>query len=243
MDRMGASIPLIYHILGIISINDHLIHSMTVRQVYFLTFMSLDIVTTQGKEFDIPHAKGIIAGSVGVLWPTRLIRPILVRLLSTYSTFTLDTPDPITSIAPPDSTISPYVMHTPRLEITTTHILYATMATQRTSSLASLGRSFPFALTTEIGTVDDSVVDRIGLVLWDSLAMCFPGLEKRRHISPDAGRVRGGNGDGMSIAWEETVTRILGVKGGVWVIEEMDVTVERVERTKGLKEFVGIFFG
>ncbi|PUU73968.1 hypothetical protein B9Z19DRAFT_494825 [Tuber borchii] len=80
---------------------------MTLRPVSFLAFMSLDIITTQGKEFDIPHAKGIIAGPAGALWPACLIHPIPARLLSTHPTFTLDTRTPVTSIAPLDSTLHP----------------------------------------------------------------------------------------------------------------------------------------
>ena len=52
-------------------------------------------------------------------------------------------------------------------------------------------------------------------------------------------------GDGMCAAWgaaEEVVARILGLEGGVGVIEEMDITVERVERAKGLEGLVGMFF-
>ena len=50
----------------------------------------------------------------------------------------------------------------------------------------------------------------------------------------------------MCAAWgavEEVIAGILGEEGGVGVIEEMDVTAERVERAKGLERLVRIFFG
>ncbi|PUU74195.1 FAD dependent oxidoreductase-domain-containing protein [Tuber borchii] len=274
------------------------------------------------QEFDIPHAKGIISGPAGALWPARLIHPILARLLSTHPTFTLDTRTPVTSIAPPDSTISPYVVHTPRGEITATHILHATngytanllpgltgallpvrgtMTAQSppTKILFHRNRSWQFqwdqgydyltslpdrtvmfggglrqALTTEIGTVDDSVVNVCTTVhlsgvlpaigvdtkvqkIWTGI-MGFSGdvlpwigevppeISGRRQGTGKEWVAAGYTGEGMCIAWgaaEEVVTRILGVKGGVGVIEEMDVTVERVERAKGLEKLVGMFFG
>lgn len=53
-------------------------------------------------------------------------------------------------------------------------------------------------------------------------------------------------GDGMCAAWgaaEEVVARILVMEGRVEIIEEIDVTVERVEKAKSLKGLVGMFFG
>ncbi|PUU73970.1 hypothetical protein B9Z19DRAFT_1196565 [Tuber borchii] len=91
------------------------------------------------------------------------------------------------------------------------------------------GRGLRQALATEIGTVDDSVVDKI----WTGI-MGFSGDVHAwtDEAPPDISGRR-----------EEVVARILGVKGGVRVIVEMDVTVARVERAKGLERFKGMFFG
>ncbi|PUU75215.1 hypothetical protein B9Z19DRAFT_1154638 [Tuber borchii] len=222
--------------------------------------------TYEGEE-----ARCIIAGPAGALGPARLIHPILARLLFTHPTFTLDSRAPVTSIAPPDSTISPNVVHTLQGEITATHILRTTNG--YTANLLP-GRCFPFALKTEIGTVDDSVVDVcttvhvsgvlpaigvdtkvqkiwIGIMRFSGDVLPWIG-EALAEIS---GRWQGTGkewvavgytGDGMCVAWgagKEVVTRIMGVKGGVGVIEEMDVTFERVERAKGLEGLVGVFLG
>ncbi|RPB03410.1 nucleotide-binding domain-containing protein [Choiromyces venosus 120613-1] len=130
------------------------------------------------------------------------------------------------------------------------------------------------ALTTELGTVDDSVVDvcttvhlsgvlpAIGLgttvqKIWTGI-MGFSGdvlpwigevpaeISGRQQGAGKEWVAAGYTGDGMCTAWgaaEEVVARILGLEGGVGVIEEMDVTVERAERAKGLEGLVGLFFG
>ncbi|CUS11023.1 unnamed protein product [Tuber aestivum] len=282
--------------------------------------------TYEGEEarqkFSTPHVKGIITGPAGALWPARLIHPILARLLSAHPTFTLDTCTPVTSITPPDSTTSSYVVRTPRGEIKATHILHATngytanLLPGLTGALLPIRgtmtaqsppperhfhahRSWQFsweqgydylttlpdrtvmfggglrqALRTEIGTVDDSVVElcttihlsgvlpAIGLdtrvqKIWTGI-MGFSGdvLPWVGEVPPEiSGRQQGVGkewvaagytGDGMCAAWgaaEEVVARILGLEGGMGVIKEMDVTVERVENAKRLEGLVGVFFG
>ncbi|PUU73949.1 hypothetical protein B9Z19DRAFT_1093978 [Tuber borchii] len=266
------------------------------------------------QEFDIPHAKGIIAGPAGALGPARLIHPILARLLSTHPTFTLDSRTPVTSIAPPDSTISPYVAHTLLGEIKATHILRATNGytanllpgltgallpilrtltaqSPPTKILFHRNRRWKFhwdqgydyltslpdrtvmfgggirqALATEIGTVDDSVVDVRTTIhlpgvqpdngvdkkvqkIWAGI-MGFSGdvLPWIGEASPGISKRLQGTGkeDAMCAACgaaEEVVARVLRVEGAVGVIEVMDVTVERVERAKGWERLVGMFFG
>ncbi|CAZ82247.1 unnamed protein product [Tuber melanosporum] len=274
------------------------------------------------QKFSTPHAKGIITGPAGALWPARLIHPILTRLLSMHPTFTLDTSTTVTSITPPDSPTSPYIVHTPRGDLKATHILHATngytanllpgltgalfpvrgtMTAQSPPTKCHLheNRSWQFswdqgydylttlpdrtimfggglrqALKTEIGTVDDSIVElcttihlsgflpAIGLgtgvqKIWTGI-MGFSGdmLPWIGEVPPEiSGRQQGigkewvaagYTGDGMCVAWgaaEEVVARILGLEGGVGVIEEMDVTVERVESAKRLERLVGAFFG
>ena len=115
------------------------------------------------------------------------------------------------------------------------------------------------ALTTEIGTVDDSVVDicttfhpsgvlpAIGVDtkvqnIWTGII----GFSGRRQGIGEELVAAGYTGDGMCTAWgaaEEPVAMILGVEDGAGVIEEMNVTFERVERAEGLEGLVGIFFG
>ena len=129
-------------------------------------------------------------------------------------------------------------------------------------------------LATEIGTVDDSLVDVCTTVhlsgvlpaigvdakvqkIW-TVIMEFSGdvLPRIREAPPEISGHRQGagkewvaagyTGDGMCAAWGaagEVLARILRLEGGVGVIEEMDVTVERVEKAKGLEALVGIFFG
>ncbi|PWW75437.1 nucleotide-binding domain-containing protein [Tuber magnatum] len=274
------------------------------------------------QKFFTPHAKGIVTGPAGALWPARLIHFILARLLSMHSTFTLDTRTPVTCITPPDSPTSSYVVHTPRGEIKATHVLHATNGYTAKLLPGLTGALFPIrgtmtaqspptkrhfhgqrswqfswdqgydyltalpdrtvmfggglrqALTTEIGTVDDSAVDvrttihlsgvlpAIGLdtkvqEIWTGI-MGFSGdlLPWIGEVPPEiSGRQQGAGkewvaagytGDGMCVAWgaaEEVVARILGLEGGVGVIEEMDVTVERVESARRLERLVAMFFG
>lgn len=81
-------------------------------------------------------------------------------------------------------------------------------------------------------------------ILW--IGQVPPEISGRRRGAGKEWVAAGYTGDGMCAAWgaaEEVVTRILGVEGGVGVIEEMDVTVERVERAKCLERLVRIFFG
>jgi len=130
------------------------------------------------------------------------------------------------------------------------------------------------ALTTEIGTVDDSVVDVCTTVhlsgvlpalgvdtkvqkIWTGI-MGFSGdvlpwigevpseISGRQQGVGKEWVAAGYTGDGMCTAWgaaEEVVARILGLEGGVGIIEEMDVTVERAQRAKSLEGLVGMFFG
>jgi len=72
-----------------------------------------------------------------------------------------------------------------------------------------------------------------------------PEISGRQHGTGKEWVATGYTGDRICAAWraaEEVVARILGVEGGVLVIEEMDVTVERVERAKGLEVLVEMFF-
>lgn len=80
----------------------------------------------QSEEFCLPHARGIVAGPAGAMWPYKFVSGLLSRLHEEFaSDFYLETNTPVTSI---HSSGSRYSVETPRGTIRTRHVVHCTNA-------------------------------------------------------------------------------------------------------------------
>jgi glycine/D-amino acid oxidase-like deaminating enzyme len=90
------------------------------------------------------HAFAAISYQAGAIWPYRLVACVLDSLLRTYPTkFSLETHTPVESISTTKNSSQPFIVHTSRGDIISSHVIHATNS--HTSSLVpSLrGKIFP----------------------------------------------------------------------------------------------------
>ncbi|KAF7590830.1 hypothetical protein BBP40_002299 [Aspergillus hancockii] len=77
----------------------------------------------------LPHARGIVTGPAGALWPYKLVTGILGQLQAKYpGCFQIETNTPVTTISTHSSSPLRFVLHTPNGVLRARHVIHCTNA-------------------------------------------------------------------------------------------------------------------